>query len=59
MKSIKNLLQSTEKNNQLKANELLKVKGGSLVVEAVIDVTISVDGATSLVYCDRRRRRVG
>lgn len=56
MKSIQNLLQTTEK---IQANDLNQIKGGVTYVETQIDVTCTINGQTTLLYCDRRRKRLG
>lgn len=56
MKSIQNLLQTTEK---IQATDLNQIKGGVTYVETQIDVTCTINGTTRLLYCDRRRKRLG
>ncbi len=60
MKSIQNLLRSNENNSNLNDQDLKNTKGGtSVVLEAQIDITCQIDGVTTLLYCDRRRKRIG
>lgn len=59
MKSF-NHFQST--SNLLSASEMTKTKGGtSIVISAQLDICLvdHVAGTTSLLFCDRRKRRVG
>ena len=56
MKSIQNLLQAT---NKIEAIDLNQIKGGVTYVETQIDVTGKINGTTTLLYCDRRRKRLG
>lgn len=56
MKSIQNLLQTAEK---IQSIDLTQVKGGVTYVETQIDVTCKINGSTTLLYCDRRRKRLG
>lgn len=56
MKSIQNLLQATKK---IEVIDLNQIKGGVTYVETQIDVTCNINGTTTLLYCDRRRKRLG
>jgi hypothetical protein len=60
MKSIQNLLRSSN-DQSLKVTEMNKIKGGlgEILVETMVEVTCVTNGTTSILYCDRRRKRIG
>ncbi len=58
MKSILNLLRSTDKHEQLKANDMTSIKGGAQIEVMVEVTTVDANGNVCIVYCDRRRRKV-
>ena len=58
MKSFQNSLFA---GNTLQTNELSKIKGGAggTQVEVMVEVTATINGTDCLLYCDRRRKRLG
>jgi hypothetical protein len=60
MKSIQNLLRSSN-DQSLKNIDMTKIKGGTgeIVVETMVEITCNTNGTSSILYCDRRRKRIG
>jgi hypothetical protein len=58
---MKSLKQIGSQATSLTQNEMLKTKGGnSFIIEVGLDICVinPVTGVASLLYCDRRKKRV-
>jgi hypothetical protein len=64
MKSIQNLLRSSN-DQSFKNLDLTQIKGGNtgnnnaIILETMVEVTCVTNGTTSVLFCDRRRKRIG